>query len=427
MSEIKILIPSHVTPDIKSVITLFFENIVPTFRQHTNVHLIWLVYQPNRIKKLKQKSTDFTILDIHDYKNAVDVITTEKPDLIYCSPDWSFIDYSFSSAANKHNIPAFFMIHGKDSLATKKNTLKNVQSNFSRFLQDSTPTDFENDKKQFLKRGRFFLYKYFFLLRTKLELKQSILDTLFSIWKYVLTDTHHSKYASNVIQFLENEELLKSQLELGIKKSNLFITGNPMYDGIFKKLDERPISVKNDLIRILFAPSTLYEHGFWTLKQRNTTIVEICDKINQDPMLTLSVKIHPSTSILSEYVSLIHSINSKITIFQKGSIEDYLFDIDIIISSQSSTAEVYGLLANKRIVICNFFDSEDDLFVKQGIAVSCKQPSDIISSIQKALTLKSYEKNRQKFINDFLFKWDGNSSERIYNQLTKILQNYNNN
>ena len=72
---------------------------------------------------------------------------------------------------------------------------------------------------------------------------------------------------------------------------------------------------------------------------------------------------------------------------------------------------------------CDFFNSaNDDLFVKQGIAVSCKNPSDIISSIEEAKTLQFYEKNRQKFIDDFLFKWDGKSSERICSYLIDILQ-----
>ena len=42
-----------------------------------------------------------------------------------------------------------------------------------------------------------------------------------------------------------------------------------------------------------------------------------------------------------------------------------LDDVDIVISSQTSTAEIYALLAHKKIVICNFFDSEIDLLFKE--------------------------------------------------------------
>lgn len=422
MPETKILIPLHTLPDVKSVTTLQLDHLLSVLRSKIKIQIIWFVYTPEKLKQIQEISLTDIILDIHNYKNAVEVIEKEKPNLILSSPSWSFIDYSFSSVGNKFNIPVFCILHAIDPFVTKKKTTKNIQSNFTRFFESSVPTDNASDKKLLFKRGRFFLYKYLFLLRTKFKLKTSFFDTLFIIWKYVLTDTNNSKFGENIIQFLENSELFNLQIKLGFKKSNLIITGNPMYDKLFKKLHDAGI-IKNDLTRVLFAPSTLYEHGFWTLKQRDIVVREIVTKIDQNPTFNLSVKIHPSTSSLSEYTSLIHSINPSIPIFQKESIENFLQNTDVIISSQSSTAEVYALLAKKRIVICDFFNSKnDDLFVKQGIAVSCKRPSDIILSIEKAKTLQFYELNRQKFIDDFLFKWDGKSSERICSYLIDILQ-----
>jgi hypothetical protein len=49
MESIKILIPTPVTPDTKSITTIFFENILPVLKQHVNLHLIWFVYQPDKI------------------------------------------------------------------------------------------------------------------------------------------------------------------------------------------------------------------------------------------------------------------------------------------------------------------------------------------------------------------------------------------
>lgn len=420
MNSIKILIPIHTLPDVESVTTLELNNLISFLKTKFNVEIFWFVYTATKLKQNNELDSS-TIFDIHNFKNAVEVIEKLKPNLIYSSPFYSFIDYSFSSAAQKFNIPVFCILHGRDPFSDKKTTTQTIQSNFTRFLETSIPTDQETDKKIFLKRGRFFIYKYLFLLKTKLKLKTSVFDTLFLIWKYILTDTNHSKYGKNIFQFLENNELFITQIQSGFDKSNLFITGNPMYDKLFKKLSQNTIK-NNNFTNVLFLPSTLYEHGFWTLKQRNIVLEEITTKISLDSTFNLSVKIHPSTSNLQDYSSIIHSINPSIQISQKGSIEKFLQDNDIVISSQSSTAEVYALLANKRIVICDFFNSQnEDIFVKQGIAVSCKNPSEIISSIKKAKTLKSYDENRRKFIDNFLFKWDGKSSERITNHLTEIL------
>ena len=426
MSKIRILIPIHTLPNIESVTTLELKNLLSFLKTKIEIEIIWFVYTPTKLK-LNEKFDSDTLVDIHNFKNAVEVIKKLKPDLIYSSPYVSFIDNSFSSTAEKFNIPVFCILHARDPFVTKKTTAKTIQSNFTRFFETSIPTDHKNEKKIFLKRGRFFIYKYLFLLKTKLNLKTSIFDTIFIIWKYILTDTNNSKYGKNIFQFLENSELFDIQIQSGFNKSNLIISGNPMYDKLFKKFSQNKIT-KNNFTDVLFVPSTLYEHGFWTLKQRDFVLTEIITNILQDSTFNLSVKIHPSSSNFNDYESIIHSINPLIPISQKGSIEEFLQDIDVVISSQSSTAEVYALLANKRIVICDFFNSDyEDLFVKQGIAVSCKNPSDIISSIKKAKTLQSYEENRKKFINNFLFKWDGKSSERISKYLIEILENHKSN
>ena len=84
-----------------------------------------------------------TILDIHDYKNALEVIQKEKPDLIYGGGSWNFIDYALSSAAKFFNIPVFCMVYSE--IAIQKNKKDIFKSNISRFFQKSVPTDTEID------------------------------------------------------------------------------------------------------------------------------------------------------------------------------------------------------------------------------------------------------------------------------------------
>ncbi len=417
MDTFRILVPTHTLPDSKTVITIFFNSYLSYLKTKFKVHIIWLVYAPEKLSQIKQNDKNETILDIHNYKNALEVLRETKPDLVYASPDWNFIYYAFSSAANFLNIPVFFMVHTKAPQRTLQNNLKN----FSRFFDTSTPTDNTSSKKIFMKRGRFFLYKYIFLLKTKFVLRDSIFDTLFGIWKYLLTDSMHSKYAINTIQFLENESLRLSQLQLGFKKDNLIVTGNPIYDHI-TDIENNVSSRTNSKINILFAPSTLYEHGFWTEKQQNSLITDIIKKLSIDESLyTLIIKCHPSSIVFSKYKTLIESINPKISIFQHGTIENYLSDVDVVISSQSSSAEFSALLLKKRIVICNFYDSIDDLLVKQGVAIMCKSPETLFDSIEQSLTLSTYVQKRQDFIKDYLYKLDGNASKRITEHLIKTL------
>ena len=82
MQSIRILVPTHVIPETKSVITLFFENLLPVLKQHANIHIIWLVYQPERINQSQKISEDTTVIDIHDYGNAIELLQKQKPDII---------------------------------------------------------------------------------------------------------------------------------------------------------------------------------------------------------------------------------------------------------------------------------------------------------------------------------------------------------
>lgn len=423
MKKIKILIPTHVLPSSKTVVTIFFDNFLSVLKTKFDVKLFWLVYTPDKLKIFENPSNDEEILDIHNFSNAFELIEKIKPDLVYASPDWSFVDYAISSAATNFDIPIFFMVHAKDYSVIKKQLFQNIKTNFTRFFESSVSSNTENNNKIAF-RGRFFLFKYMFLVKTKIRLRESIFSTLFNLWSYILSGNNHSKFAPDTIQFLENEQLIQPLINLGFQKSNLIVTGNPMYDSFFQQIKKS--TELNNPKKILFAPSTLYEHGFCSLKDQNFTTQQIVKKISENSdKFKLLVKIHPSTSSISEYETLIHQIDPNIPIFQKGGIEDYLDDVDIVISSQTSTAEIYALLAHKKIVICNFFDSEIDLLVKEGIAISCSKPNMILSSLDDSIQLDTYDFARNNFIKKFMYKLDGNSSKRILDNLITILEKQN--
>ena len=78
MQEIRILVPISTLPNRTSEITLIFKNIIPVLQKKANLHIIWLVYSPNKIIK-KQPSEFETILDIHDYKDFVEILQETKP------------------------------------------------------------------------------------------------------------------------------------------------------------------------------------------------------------------------------------------------------------------------------------------------------------------------------------------------------------
>jgi hypothetical protein len=120
---------------------------------------------------------------------------------------------------------------------------------------------------------------------------------------------------------------------------------------------------------------------------------------------------------------LIHSIDSNIEIFQEGSLEDFLDNADVILSySSQSTGLVYSIIHRKPIIICNFFDHLDNKILDAGLALECKEPSQLVDLILKSINFNNlYEQKRNDYIKKYFYKDDGNASSRICDDLLKLI------
>ena len=76
---IRILTTIHTTPNIRTYRTHSFENIFKSLSKNIEVQIIWLVYKPEKIDVKKYSDKNNIVLDIHDFKNAVDVIKKIQP------------------------------------------------------------------------------------------------------------------------------------------------------------------------------------------------------------------------------------------------------------------------------------------------------------------------------------------------------------
>jgi hypothetical protein len=304
------------------------------------------------------------------------------------------------------------------------------------FFESSIPNEASQSKKQFMKRGKFFLYKYLFLIKTQRAMKMNIVQILknfFTIFKLLLTTTKFSfdSRFGGTLYFVDNENLLNVFLAGGFDRSRVIVTGNPIYDEAFRKPSTSKNIAKDGKIHVLYAPSTNYEQGLWTRTQRDISVKEIVKKISENKQeMSLVVKIHPSFTILSQYQSLINPIDPSIPVYKNGSIQKFVEDADVVLSHLFTSADVYSLLARKPIILCNFFNSGKDPYVQKGLALECTNTNDLINIIHNALSPNPiYEQQRELFIKEFLYKGGGRATERICNEIIKLLykNNYSNN
>ena len=107
---------------------------------------------------------------------------------------------------------------------------------------------------------------------------------------------------------------------------------------------------------------------------------------------------------------------------------EFINNSDIIITYSGSSSLVYALVSQKPIIVCNFFNLENDLFIEKKLVINCKNISSLIESINKASESNPATKERvDSFHEEFFYKLDGLASERISNKLLDLLNKEKNN
>jgi hypothetical protein len=426
MKKLIMLVPRHYGFDTQHNTSIILDSVLPLLRQEFDVEIIWFVFMPERMKN-KSNNSQFNFVEIHDFQNAVDVLKKAKPDIVFDSEFPSLIDIAFDKAAKSLNIPVISRVSSADP---ERNTKFQFFTSFlPLFFHNSLPYE-ENSKKQFARRGRFFLFKYLFLIRSLRASNFSLLKTIEYFfrtlkWHISITTPFLDVRFANTLHFLENENLVNDMIEKGFSKSSLVVTGNPIYDHAFQKYSKLENTAKiENKIRILFVPMQLYEGGIWTKKQRDHTIIEIIKQISKNKSLfSVIVKLHPTSQRLDEYQSLIHSIDNSIPIYQKGIISDYLDDVDVVVSYGTLYSSLlFSLIAHKPLIICNFFGFKPITKINTNVAWKCTSPTDLVKIINGSLL--SYSTNYDKietYLKDIMYKTDGFAAQRLCNAISNLI------
>ena len=282
MKELKILALYWHHPDIKSVPSLIFENFLPALKKRVKVHTTFLIYTPDKLKITEKQNSDVRILDIHEFTNAVEIINKVKPDIVFAQAYPIFIEYAISLAAKSFNIPVISGFSDELNVISNKKILRTF---VDQFFQSSVSTDSKKENNEFMRRGIFFIYKYVFLIKTQREMKMNwykILKNSFMIFRLLpssVTNQRHVEF-SNTLHWVERESLKHELIDRGFKENSLTVIGNPMYDGILKKVHEIKSNYKKEgKIRVLLATTSLYEHGLWSKKQRDEVVNKMVSEI----------------------------------------------------------------------------------------------------------------------------------------------------
>ena len=216
-------------------------------------------------------------------------------------------------------------------------------------------------------------------------------------------------------------------LKHGVNNDIISITGTPRHDYMAKKLSNLEILEMRKLLGIpesaamILCASTYQQKEYDSLSDpgflisMKKAVFEAADQIDG---LVLVVKPHPLENI-DETKKIIGKFKNIVVVDSKMDIRLLIKACDAFIGF-GTTATVDSLIA-KKLTICPSFPGWiwSNMFVESNATIVPRTPGEIVSAFQKVVNgsseevLAKLESARQKFLEDWAFKCDGNAAERI--------------
>ena len=441
-SVLKILVVNDVIPDIKNRTTILFKNFVPLIKKKLDVKVFWIITD-NYGERTKVTDPNYEVFYLSDYKNAREILEKIKPDLCYQLAGASVPDYAFMLVERHLKIPNFGLADGRLDYFRGESSRKRVLLEQGKQFFEKKNVGSEN--KIQTHRGKNFLKKCLFLIRTLRSIGKSNLEIVIEIFELIKLFYGITKFTKlrtnqknlvNVIGkgefnkkfncdliFIENNSGIDFLVKSGLKRENIRTVGNPIFHTAFKKRTQ--ISLKdNNKLNILFITANLgggQGKSDFSKSRRNKMIEEVITSLNKFHKETsLVIKIHPTGEDYAEYKQLLEKFEN-VNLSQKDDIMDLINKSDVIITPVTSTAAFIALIMNKPIIIWNYFHVEQDLLLRTDTVLECKNISELNNCLD---SVESFRKKNAEKINKLIETTlsYGDSSQIIANEILNLLK-----
>ena len=431
---LKILVVNDISPHIPNRTTILFKNIVPLIKKKLEVKVFWVITD-NYGERTRVTDPNYEVLYLSDYNNAHEILEKIKPDLCYHLVGASIVHYAFLLVERNLNIPNFGLAAGTSNTGGTYFIEEPSRSKifFVHVRQFFEKRDINSENNIQTIRGKNFLKKCLFLIRTLRSIEKSNLEIIIELLEliklfYGTSDAgeFNKKFYCDLMFADGTPASVDFLVKSGLKRENITAVGNPVFYNAFKKRTQ--ISLKdNNKLNILFITANLTSgqgKSNFSKSRRNKMIEETITSINKFHKKTsLVIKIHPTAENYTEYKQLLEKFEN-IHLTQKDDIMDLISKSDIIVTSVTSTAALIALIMNKPIIIWNYFHMKEDLLLRKGAALECKSVSELHNCLDSIESFR--EKNAEKINKMIEASFPlGNASQIITNEILNLLKSRN--
>ena len=206
---------------------------------------------------------------------------------------------------------------------------------------------------------------------------------------------------------------------------SVVVTGQPRYDLLYHadKIYDRSsfcnkwsLDPNKKIVLVATENLPIQEENIFFLKA-------ILKSLKEFPILQVVVKPHPGERG-KWYEKVVKEKETEVTILPKNSDTfEALYACDLFFIYFSTTG-MEAVALNKPVIVVNLTERPDPVeYVKEGVALGVYREEDLKPAIEKLLNDGSeLARNRNSYIEKYLYKIDGKATERVINLIVKMIE-----
>ncbi|MHA2244577.1 MAG: CDP-glycerol glycerophosphotransferase family protein [Candidatus Hodarchaeales archaeon] len=375
--------------------------------------LLWLefIHFPGKVTNILRRSDiNFEYISTYQTRNSVKILKSINPDIIIIFNDQSMIERSFIIAGKYMGIPSLYL---QESSVVRFDQF-NVKTRVAKYLY-------------LFKQRKNILFRYMYVFSTSWYVLKNPIKFMSLILKQLLKDLifieTRGEYDATLIATTGLYEYALFRKK-NIPKEKLRVVGNPRFD-----IKKKTLRNKNDIFQeigykkppskqiVILATQTHVKHGIWFEWQREAflrKVLNVHKKVSET--FELIIKLHPGSN-REVWFKLIRKIDKDIKVVQNMDIDEIISISDIYVTL-SSTSALQAMIQKKPIILINFFNDPEYIpYASKGAAIRITSETEYINMLIKLKNdvnlTKDLFKNQGKFIYEFAYKIDGNTTRRV--------------
>ena len=366
-------------------------------------------------------------VSIYDFKHAFEILDKVKPDFILNMSGYEVIGLSFTIAANIKKIPVIKVFDLNPDFMKDWNTFEAFKAKTITAFSKTALEDVTGEKNNLISNFKFLFRKFKFLFNT---IKFSNISNFYFFSLILLiffslvtkNDMKIQKQFQADLNFCSTQKWIDTLISNGFRKSGLVLTGSCTYDELYSKTQEL-VFTKEKIKKIIFCPSPMHGYGYWSKDKEDQLIISTVNTILKSGIYDISIKLHPVGHNIEDFRKISKDFLKEVPIYQPENLIDLLISHDLMITSGASGVTLYAHLLKYPVIsiITDDSDLKYNPYFSPKLSVRCKNPNEIISSIENYTLLKVVNRDYDLFYKEFLGTFDGRSSERMSSEILKIL------